>query len=101
MSSTRIRTISLSPEQSGYVDSLVATGAYASAGEVVAAALLAMRDRDETVENWLTEKVGPTFDAFAADPSSAIPADQVFAGLRARHAERLRQATLKTDRREP
>jgi len=101
MSSTQTRTISLSPEQSGYVDSLVANGAYASAGDVVAAALLAMRDRDDAVENWLTEKVAPTFDALVANPNSVIPAEQVFAGLRARHADLLRHATPKTDPCEP
>ncbi len=84
------RTVSLPPEQALYIDSLVAKGSYASASEVVRAGLRALQERDAAVERWLREEVAPVYDATQADPSRAIPADQVFQTLRAHHANRLK-----------
>ncbi len=81
------RTFSLPAEQAGYIDSLVASGAYATASEVVRAGLHALQERDAAVERWLREEVAPAYDAWKADPSRAIPAEEVFAELRALHVE--------------
>lgn len=90
MSSSDKRTISLPAEQASYIDALVASGAYATASEVVRAGLRALQERDAAVERWLREEVAPVYDAMQAEPGRAIPADQVFAELRARHAARLK-----------
>jgi antitoxin ParD1/3/4 len=90
MSAPDKRTVSLPTEQSEYIDSLVASGAYASASEVVRAGLRALRERDDAVERWLREEVAPVYDAMEADPSRGIPADQVLASLRKRHADRMK-----------
>jgi antitoxin ParD1/3/4 len=92
MSAPEKRTFSLPAEQSDYIDSLVASGAYASASEVVRAGLRALRERDAAVERWLREEVAPVYDAMEADPARGIPADQVLASLRKHHAERLKTA---------
>ncbi len=92
MSAPEKRTFSLPAEQSDYIDSLVASGAYASASEVVRAGLRALRERDAAVERWLREEVAPVYDAMEADPTRGIPADQVLASLRTHHAERLKTA---------
>lgn len=84
------RTVSLPPEQAGYIDALVSRGAYASASEVVRAGLRALQERDAAVERWLRDEVAPAHDAMQADPSRAIPADQVRNALRAHHAKRLK-----------
>lgn len=47
-------------------------------------------ERDEAVERWLHDEVIPAYDAMIADPDRGIPADVVSAGIRARHAEPLR-----------
>lgn len=91
MPSHQKRTVSLPDEQAAFIDSLVETGAYASASEVVRAGLRALQERDEAVERWLREEVAPVYDAMQADPSRAIPADQVFAAIRAHHAARLKR----------
>ena len=52
--------------------------------------LRALRARDEAVERWLLEEVAPAYDAMKADPSRGVDADTVFAGVRARHAARLK-----------
>ena len=90
MAAVEKRTVSLPAAQAGYIDALVAKGAYASASEVVRAGLRALQERDAVVERWLREAVAPAHDAMAADPSREIAADDVLQTLRARHAERLK-----------
>ena len=89
-SSSDKRTISLPPEQARYIDALVASGAYATASEVVRAGLRALRERDAAVERWLRDEVVPVAAAMQADPGRGIPAEQVFADIRALHAQRLK-----------
>ncbi len=66
------------------VEARVASGAYASASEVMRAALRAL-DREETaLTDFLRQRVEESF----ADPSPDVPARDVFARLRAYHAAR-------------
>src|SRR5271156_3697268 len=85
------RTFSLPTEQALYIDALVASGTYASGSEVVRAGLRALQERDAAVEKWLREEVAGVYDAMQTDPGRAIPAEQVFATVRARHADRMRK----------
>jgi len=82
MTSVRKRSFSLPAEQAKYIDAKVASGAYASASEVVCAGLRALQQRDGAVERWLFNEVAPTYDAMAADPSRAIKVEAVFSELR-------------------
>jgi antitoxin ParD1/3/4 len=86
------RTISLPPAQARYIDTLVETGTYASASEVVRAGLRALQERDAALERWLKEDVVPVYDAMLADPGRALTADQVTAAMRAHHADHLKKA---------
>jgi antitoxin ParD1/3/4 len=83
------RTISLPSEQSRYIDNLVDSGAYASVSEVVRAGLRALEERDAAVERWLRTEVVQACDELDADPASAVPAEEVFAGLRKHIANRI------------
>lgn len=78
------RTFSLPAEHADFIDAKVESGDYASGSEVVRAGLRALRERDEAVERWLREEVAPAYDAWAADPGSAIPAETLFAEIRNR-----------------
>jgi antitoxin ParD1/3/4 len=84
------RTVSLPQEHAAFIDQQVASGAYASASEVVRAGLRALQERDAAVERWLREEVAPVYDAMQAEPGRAIGIDTVFNNIRARHAERLK-----------
>jgi antitoxin ParD1/3/4 len=91
MPSPEKRTFSLPTEQAGYIDTLVASGTYASGSEVVRAGLRALQERDAAVEKWLREEVVGVYDAMQSDPGRAIHADKVFATIRARHADRVKK----------
>jgi antitoxin ParD1/3/4 len=89
MPSPEKRTFSLPTEQAGYIDALVASGTFASGSEVIRAGLRALQERDAAVEKWLRDEVMEVCDAMQTNPGRALPADQVFATIRARHADRL------------
>jgi antitoxin ParD1/3/4 len=90
MSATAKRTFSLPAEQAKFIDAQVKSGTYASGSEVVRAGLRALQERDAAVERWLKEEVAPVYDAIKAHPEQAIPAEKVFAAVRARHAARMK-----------
>jgi antitoxin ParD1/3/4 len=88
MPAARTRTVSLPDDLAADVDRLVASGRYASAGEVVRAGLDALHERDAAVERWLRADVAAAHDAAVADPARVRDLAAVFARLRARHAAR-------------
>ena len=92
MSSAKEKTFTLSAAEVEQIDSLVKSGAYPSADEVISAALQALDERDATVEQWIREEVAPVYDAYHADPSRGIPAEEVFNNLRAHHAARTQKS---------
>lgn len=76
MSNASKRTISLPQEYAAYIDSVVASGAFATASEVVRAGLSALQERDQALKRWLCEELGSAYDAMHADPDrdeAALP----------------------------
>jgi antitoxin ParD1/3/4 len=88
MSAIEKRTISLPSEHATFIDEKVASGAYASASEVVRAGLRALQERDEAVERWLRDEVAPTYDRMKSDPKRGVSANNAFSDIRTRHASR-------------
>ena len=82
MSATRTMTFELSEEAAMEIDARIASGVYEDAGEflreTVETSLSAQRP---DVERWLREEVGPTYDAYKADPSRLMSEDEAFALL--------------------
>lgn len=78
-------TVTLGELQQG-VEARVKSGAYASASEVLRAALRALDREEAAVNEWLRQRVDEAF----ADDRPSIPASDVFKRLRAHHARRLK-----------
>jgi putative addiction module CopG family antidote len=85
MRSTRLLSITLPVEMAQMVKEKVASGDYASESEVIRDGLRALKERDSAVEAWLRNEVLPTLKAHEADPSRAIPIEEVFDGMAARY----------------
>ena len=86
MSGTQKRTFSLPSEHSAFIDAKVKSGGYASSSEVVRAGLRALQERDEAVERWLNDEVGPTYDAVKEGRMKTFPVGDAFDDIRAHHA---------------
>jgi antitoxin ParD1/3/4 len=80
--SSRPITVTLGELQS-HVETRVNSGAYASASEVMRAAVRALDREEAAVSDWLRQKVDQAF----ADHRPTSPASAVFQRLRAHHAE--------------
>lgn len=71
-----------------HVDARVRSGAYASASEVLRAAVRALDREEAALDEWMRRSVVEAL----ADPRPTRSADEVFARLRAHHAERVKAA---------
>jgi antitoxin ParD1/3/4 len=69
-----------------HVEARVKSGAYASASEVLRAAVRSLDREEAAVGDWLRARVDEAFD----DPRGNIAAHQVFKRLRAHHAKRVK-----------
>ncbi|HEY1750934.1 MAG TPA: type II toxin-antitoxin system ParD family antitoxin [Caulobacteraceae bacterium] len=78
MRATRQLSITLPVEMAELVKAKVASGDYASESEVIREGLRTLKDRDAAIDRWLREEAVPTLKAHEADPTRAIPIDEVF-----------------------
>lgn len=85
MRSTTSLSITLPHEMAQMVKDKVASGEYASESEVIRDGLRTLQARDVALENWLRQEIVPAYEAYRADPSRAIPAEEAFAGVEARY----------------
>ena len=67
------------------VKTKVAAGEYATESEVIRDGLRVLMARDRAMENWLSQSVGPAYDALKASPVRAVPLAKVRARLAAEH----------------
>ena len=86
---TEKRTVSLSSEQTRYLDDLVSSGRFVSASEAVRAGLQALQERDEAIDRWLREEVVPVAVMITEHPERGIPFDEAFEDIRRRHEARM------------
>lgn len=89
MRTTQSLSITLPLEMAQMVKAKVSSGEYATESEVIRDGLRTLAARDAAVERWLREDVVPSYDRVVADPEgTTLPAEEVFGGIRARHAAR-------------
>jgi Arc/MetJ-type ribon-helix-helix transcriptional regulator len=66
----------------------VRSGEYASETDVVNEGVMALKDESEERERWEREVVVPAYNRLMADPSSAIPIEEVERHLEERRRQR-------------
>ncbi len=86
---TRTMNVSLTGELGKFVDALVRSGEFASASEVIRAALRSLKAERDTHLAWMRREVGAGLRQL--DRGEGIPADKAFAELRQRFG-RLRKS---------
>lgn len=77
MRTTRKISITLPNEMADAVKAKVRSGEYASKSEVIREGVRTLLVRDQAVENWLHNEAGSAYDAIKADPSRAVPIEQI------------------------
>lgn len=77
MRTTQQFSVTLPLEMATLVKTKVAAGQYATESEVIRDGLRVLMARDRAVENWLTQRVAPAYDALKADPSRAVTVAEV------------------------
>ena len=81
-------TVNLGPQRR-VVEERLAAGSYATADEVIQAALRALEREESETNAWLVELA----EASIAEPGESIPAADVFAEIRARHFDAANRET--------
>ena len=90
MRTTQQYSITLPHEMAEAVEAKVKSGSYASVSEVMRDGVRALLERDSAFEKWLREEVTLSFEEYKADPSSAIPIDEVMGRILKRSDDRRR-----------
>lgn len=85
MRSTQQLSITLPNEMADQIRAKVKAGEYANESEVVRDGPRTLLARDRAVELWLREQVAPAYDARKADPSRAVPVNQIRKRLAMEH----------------
>jgi putative addiction module CopG family antidote len=84
MRTTQQFSITLPNDMASAVAQKITSGRYASVSEVMRDGLRALMERDAAIDRWLREDVVPGHQEYLADPSKAVPADQIMERLKAR-----------------
>lgn len=84
MDGTRDYSITLPRDVAEEIEAKVRSGAYASVSEVVGDGVRALMDRDAGIERWLRDEVLPGHAEYLADPSSAVPVEDVLPRIKSR-----------------
>ena len=88
MRTTQQYSITLPHEMAEIVEEKVQSGRYASVSEVLRDGVRALIERDEAFEKWLREDVAASYDAYKANPSRAIPIEDVMGRILERARDR-------------
>ena len=89
MRNTQPISVTLPHDMAAMVKAKVTSGEYATESEVIRDGLRTLLARDAAIETWLRDEVAKSYDEFAANPGTGIPADEVMARLRTSYRERL------------
>jgi putative addiction module CopG family antidote len=83
MRSTQPITVTLPVELAQMVKAKVASGEYATEGDVIRDGLRSLAEHDRTIEQWLRDEVLPTLEDLDRNPTKAKPLAEVRKRLQA------------------
>lgn len=86
MRTTQQFSITLPLDMAEAVEAKLKSGGYASVSDVMRDGVRALLERDAAVERWLREEVVAGHQAYLADPSQGVPAEDVLGRIKARRA---------------
>jgi antitoxin ParD1/3/4 len=89
MRNTSPISVTLPHDMAAMVKAKVASGEYATESEVIRDGLRTLQARDAAIESWLRDEVAKSYDEYAADAGTGIPATEVMARLRASYRSRM------------
>jgi putative addiction module CopG family antidote len=84
MRTTQQFSITLPHDMAELVERKIRSGAYASVSEVMRDGVRALMERDVAIERWLREEVVPGHAEYLANPSKAVPAEELLGSIKAR-----------------
>lgn len=90
MPQTDTHSIALSKEHSNFLKQHVATGEFPSESEVIATALVRLKDEFAERRRWEQKVLVPTLERLEAEPESGIPIDQLIEHLAERRRQRVK-----------
>jgi Arc/MetJ-type ribon-helix-helix transcriptional regulator len=94
MAAEKTFTITLPENLARLVEAKVSSGAYATPSDVILDGLRELEAqafdhdldvRSPALDRWLLDAVAPAYDAYHADPSSAVSIDDAFGDLKAHY----------------
>ncbi len=88
MRDARQFNIMLPAETAAMIDEKIRSGTHASASDVVNDSLQAFVEREAALERWLRDEVLAGHAEYIADPSTAVPIDDVMKRIREERASR-------------
>ena len=81
MRSTQQFSVTLPNEMAKVVREKVSSGEYASESEVIREGLRALTARERALDDWLTQRALPAYDAYRDDPSRGLSLEEVRASI--------------------
>ncbi|PHP53365.1 ribbon-helix-helix domain-containing protein [Actinomyces ruminis] len=89
---SRTLTVTVPDGLAAELDQRVASGAYASRSTAVANGLRELFSREEALDSWLRNEVGPAYDELREDPARALSPEAVRAHIADLHAHATSEA---------
>jgi putative addiction module CopG family antidote len=94
MRKTQSLSITLPHEMAQLIKDKVASGGYATESEVIRDGLRALQERDAAVEQWLRTEGIARYDAYHADPSRLMSAEETWSDLQRHIKARNKKRTV-------
>jgi antitoxin ParD1/3/4 len=84
-----MKNIALSKHAERFIRKQIESGRFENAGEVIDAGLQMLESNEQPLEDWLRNEIPSRYDELIGGGTEAVPIDDAFSRLEARHRTRL------------